>query len=125
MYIDVSFLPPPSAPYLDIWVYKQSNRTGVRSLYYSTIFLDWLSRRDKGTALGLAFLAAGIEGINIKWERFFDLEGRVNVYINAHVGGLASLLRLLEAIENTIEDPISLPTVVSYKKWSVRRTSKY
>ena len=125
MYIDVSFLPLPSAPYLDIWVYKQSNRTGVRSLYYSTIFLDWLSRRDRGTALGLAFLAAGIEGINIKWERFFDLEGRVNVYINAHVGGLASLLRLLEAIENTTEDPISLPTVVSYKKWSVRRTSKY
>ena len=46
MYIDMSFLPPPSSPHLDIWVYRQSNRTGVRSLYYSAIFLDWLSRCD-------------------------------------------------------------------------------
>ena len=43
----MSFLPPPSsAPYLDIRVHRQSNRTGVRSLYYSARLLDWLSRRD-------------------------------------------------------------------------------
>ena len=40
MYIDVSFLPLPSSPHLDIRVHRQSNRTGVRSLYYSAIFLD-------------------------------------------------------------------------------------
>jgi hypothetical protein len=45
----------------------------------------------------------GIEGVDIKWERFFNvLEGRVNT----RVGSLASLLRLLEAIENTTEGPI-------------------
>ena len=56
-----------------------------------------------GAALGLVFLAAGIEGVDIKWERFFDvLEGRVD----ARVGSLAGLLCLLEAMENTIEGPI-------------------
>ena len=43
-----------------------------------------------GAALGLAFLAAGIEGVDIKLERFF--KGRVN----ARVGSLAGLLCLLE-----------------------------
>jgi len=57
-----------------------------------------------GAALGLAFLAAGAEGVDIKWERFFDiLEGRVDARVG---GGLASLLRLLAAMENTIEGPI-------------------
>ena len=35
MYIDVSFLPPPSSSQLDIRVHRQSNRTGVRSLLYT------------------------------------------------------------------------------------------
>ena len=47
MYVDVSFLPPPSSvPHLDIRVYRQSNCTGMRSLYYSARSLDWLSHRD-------------------------------------------------------------------------------
>ena len=48
--------------------------------------------------LGLTFLGAGIEGVNIKWKRFFNSLGRVS--------SLASLLRLLGAIENTTEDLI-------------------
>jgi len=37
-------------------------------------------------------------------ERFFNvLEGRINARVG---GGLAGLLRLLEAMENTIEGPI-------------------
>ena len=35
LYIDVSFPRPSSAPHLDIRVHRHSNRTGLRSLYYS------------------------------------------------------------------------------------------
>ena len=52
--------------------------------------------------LGLTFLGTSIEGVNIKQKRFFNSLGRVNTRIS----GLASLLRLLGAIENTIEGPI-------------------
>lgn len=58
------------------------------------------TRVGGGAALDLAFLGAGIEGVDIEWERFFDGLGRVG----ARVGGLAGLLRLLGAIENTTED---------------------
>ena len=44
MYIDMSFLLPPSSPHLDIRVHRQSNRTGVRSLYYSAIFVTGLAQ---------------------------------------------------------------------------------
>ena len=38
IYIDVSFLPPPSsAPQLDIQVHRQSNCTGLRSLHITVL----------------------------------------------------------------------------------------
>ena len=37
MYIDVSFLPPPSAPQLDIRVHRQSNCTGLRLLHHTVL----------------------------------------------------------------------------------------